>query len=974
MNSLGYTKDNIHFGDTQIKNGSLSVDGDVFVGGDLEVDGSITGFNISNEVVCLNRWYSTNQTGVFAPALPPATILKNNTSTLSNSGEKTVGNNVIQGDDLEDANSFAVMNLKILNRVENNAGGDNVNQFSIFLTTGGVTSDISWEEMNFGGFTLPFPGAYQNIEKTITFTKSAFNPNNIIVTVNCFKPTNDRSQNVPTTTNTDKFFTSSNFLKLGSQNGNIIAPVSNSTTNNSTFILTGYTPGDDITVDIRVVKTNNAPNVIEANLEYGTLNVYKQQELPSGGGGGGSGNHLALTNLNAIGGSGFADAGHDLMFLSNASKPINGNYFLPTTDGGVAGGVLTTDGAGTTSFQTLTSGVTRAWVNKYSILTNPTFGAGIGIPTNLDTTGSGSKNYTDVNFPIGSQLHIQACGSWNVNTTNLCGGQFVLAVGGGGFTITDVFELIAPVTTLNEVDTGLGYWSVDINIVRVGTTTVRLGRVSVNSRLTSTSTINVPIVNSITNNPNGFTFGVPAFPFDIDLQWIDQSLGGQCFPVAGTYNHNVINANDTLAVTTNPSLDHNTLSNLTTGDPHSQYTKLSGRVGGQVLSGGLLPIHNLVLKSHDIGLPNVTVKDLNTQFNKNIDMDDNEIINCNNIRTNISPIFTINKNGSNATELYGNSTIRRIQVSNRVYLLSGTDLDMGTGDIINSTNTNKIDMDDTNDITLESGSGNIKINSDLNMNSNNTINQDNITFIDNARLDNVNNGFSLRNSRDGPLDNIYIAPGENIFYKNINLQSGANMTFPFANNSIGSPITGNLNNLYVNNINGLTPVGGLYASTSAGTLINNTTLQSLIPLTSVGSLSVPPNGFSVGDCFHLVITGDCVFTNNDTVQITLKQNGNILAQTPSFLLEDANSGNNVFEIEADFNIRSIGAVGSIHTSFEFTYNKDTLDSKDFRGTRSNDTQSINTTIASALDVEFQFISKNASSSIQTQLFRLQKVY
>ena len=167
---------------------------------------------------------------------------------------------------------------------------------------------------------------------------------------------------------------------------------------------------------------------------------------------------------------------------------------------------------------------------------------------------------------------------------------------------------------------------------------------------------------------------------------------------------------------------------------------------------------------------------------------------------------------------------------------------------------------------------------------------------------------------------------------------------------------------------------GLYASISAGTLINNTTIQSLTPSSSVGSLSIPTDGFSIGDCFHLVITGDCVFTNNDEIQITIKQNGNILAQTPAFLLEDANSGNNVFEIEADFNIRSIGAGGSIHTSFEFTYNKASLDSKDFRGTRSNDTQSINTTISSTLDVEFQFITKNGSSSIQTQLFRLQKVY
>jgi len=111
---------------------------------------------------------------------------------------------------------------------------------------------------------------------------------------------------------------------------------------------------------------------------------------------------------------------------------------------------------------------------------------------------------------------------------------------------------------------------------------------------------------------------------------------------------------------------------------------------------------------------------------KTLDMNDNEIVDCNNIRTNIQPIFTINKNGSNATDIYGNSTIRRMQISNRVYMLSGTDLDMGTGNIINSTNTNQIDMDNANDIVLQSGIGNVRIDSNLDMNNNDILNTNNL--------------------------------------------------------------------------------------------------------------------------------------------------------------------------------------------------------------------------------------------------------
>lgn len=45
------------------------------------------------------------------------------------------------------------------------------------------------------------------------------------------------------------------------------------------------------------------------------------------------------------------------------------------------------------------------------------------------------------------------------------------------------------------------------------------------------------------------------------------------------------------------SLDHNNLSNLTVGDPHSQYLNLLGRNGGQIINGGNLSGDNLHLNS-----------------------------------------------------------------------------------------------------------------------------------------------------------------------------------------------------------------------------------------------------------------------------------------------------------------------------------------------------------------------------------------
>jgi hypothetical protein len=210
----------------------------------------------------------------------------------------------------------------------------------------------------------------------------------------------------------------------------------------------------------------------------------------------------------------------------------------------------------------------------------------------------------------------------------------------------------------------------------------------------------------------------------------------------------------------------------------------------------------------------------------------------------------------------------------------------------------------------------------------------------------------------------------NQFGGNINLDNQA-AGFVVINNSNLDMNNNGIDN--VATINNLTAVGGVYAGTSDGTLINNTTEQSVLPATGVGSLTVPADTFQVGDSFHCVVAGDCSLENKDEIQIKLKENGNILAQTPVFEVEDANAGDNAFEIEIDFTIRSIGAVGSIATNFDFTYNKDGTDSKDFRGTRSMDVQPINTTTSSTLEITVQFPT-NAASSLQTRLFRLQKVY
>ena len=181
----------------------------------------------------------------------------------------------------------------------------------------------------------------------------------------------------------------------------------------------------------------------------------------------------------------------------------------------------------------------------------------------------------------------------------------------------------------------------------------------------------------------------------------------------------------------------------------------------------------------------------------------------------------------------------------------------------------------------------------------------------------------------------------------------------------------NVGNLKVSTINFLTPVGGLYAGISNGVIINQASGQTdLLPVSSVGSLSVPANGFSVGDSFHLIVAG--IFpseSNADDITIDVKQNGTTIASI-NLDLENFDTRPSNFELEMDFIVRSLGVTGIIASNLDFSFNKKI--SKDFRGTRSTTITTVDTTTASSLSVLATV--NGAGSSIQSRLAYLRKQF
>lgn len=174
-------------------------------------------------------------------------------------------------------------------------------------------------------------------------------------------------------------------------------------------------------------------------------------------------------------------------------------------------------------------------------------------------------------------------------------------------------------------------------------------------------------------------------------------------------------------------------------------------------------------------------------------------------------------------------------------------------------------------------------------------------------------------------------------------------------------VNGDLTNkLYVDN-----RVGNFYAM-----LVDGPTVQvtggTADPETSLlpsgvgdfdGTLTVPPNGFSVGDSFHFVVAGECIYDTSNDITLRLK-NGGILASI-TMDLEDTDAPNTFWELEADFTIRSIGVTGSIVTNFDFTFNKKT--DKDFKGQRNVTVSTINTTVSNTLDITAEFTGTDDSS-------------
>jgi hypothetical protein len=168
--------------------------------------------------------------------------------------------------------------------------------------------------------------------------------------------------------------------------------------------------------------------------------------------------------------------------------------------------------------------------------------------------------------------------------------------------------------------------------------------------------------------------------------------------------------------------------------------------------------------------------------------------------------------------------------------------------------------------------------------------------------------------------------------------------------------------------------GGLFAQTANSATVTNTTVETSMLGTGVGTLSVPANGFSVGDSFSGRLVGHISSRNNGTIRIKVKSGSAILGDTG--LLTMPQTTNKHYNIDLNFTIRTIGAAGvaSIVTGMVFTYSKDA--SNAFEGSDASiiNSTTFDTTISNTLDITVQWGSADPLNSIYSEYFTLNKVY
>lgn len=168
---------------------------------------------------------------------------------------------------------------------------------------------------------------------------------------------------------------------------------------------------------------------------------------------------------------------------------------------------------------------------------------------------------------------------------------------------------------------------------------------------------------------------------------------------------------------------------------------------------------------------------------------------------------------------------------------------------------------------------------------------------------------------------------------------------------------------------------GLFSQTGTSVTVSGTTTESSIIGGGVGTLSVPANGFQVGDSFRAVLGGIVNIANGQTIRIRVKTDSIVLLDSGVQTLIN-NVTDAIWSLNIDFTIRQLGTSTNASIvslgSFHYTKtNNGTVEGFAFNTINNTD---FDTTVSNELDITVEWGSTSVLNNIYSDSFVLNKVY
>ena len=168
---------------------------------------------------------------------------------------------------------------------------------------------------------------------------------------------------------------------------------------------------------------------------------------------------------------------------------------------------------------------------------------------------------------------------------------------------------------------------------------------------------------------------------------------------------------------------------------------------------------------------------------------------------------------------------------------------------------------------------------------------------------------------------------------------------------------------------------GLFAQTGDSAVVSATTVETSVIGPGTGTLSVPANGFRVGDSFLASLDGVLSCINTATIHIHVRTTGGALLIDTGVIDLDT-STSRPWLLNLYFTIRQIGGttVASISSGGLFSYIKDSsLTYEGYPLSEINNT-TFDTTIINTITINVLWNSTNVGNQIFSRNFTLTKIY